>query len=32
MRKILSPTIRKMLSDFRKKETKKVEDVKFPEK
>ena len=32
MRKILSPTIRKMLSDFRKKETKKVEEVKFPEK
>ena len=32
MRKILSPVIRKMLSDFRKKETKKVEEVKFPEK
>ena len=32
MRKILSPIIRKMLSDFRKKETKKVEEVKFPEK
>ena len=32
MRKILSPAIRKMLSDFRKKETKKVEEVKFPEK
>ena len=32
MRKILSPIIRKMLSDFRKKETKKVDEVKFPEK
>ena len=32
MRKILSPIIRRMLSDFRKKETKKVEEVKFPEK
>ena len=31
MRKILSPIIRKMLSDFRKKEVKK-EEVKFPEK
>ncbi len=32
MRKILSPVIRKMLSDFRKKEIKKVDEVKFPEK
>ncbi len=32
MRKILSPAIRKMLSDFRKKEIKKVDEVKFPEK
>ena len=32
MRKILSPVIRKMLSDFRKKETKKEDEVKFPEK
>ena len=32
MRKVLSPIIRKMLSDFRKKETKKVDEVKFPEK
>ena len=32
MRKILSPIIRKMLRDFRKKEVKKVEEVKFPEK
>jgi len=32
MRKILSPIIRKMLSDFRKKEVKKEEEVKFPEK
>ena len=31
MRKILSPVIRKMLSDFRKKEVKK-DEVKFPEK
>ena len=31
MRKILSPSIRKMLSDFRKKEIKK-DEVKFPEK
>ncbi len=31
-RKILSPAIRKMLSDFKNKETKKVEEVKFPEK
>ena len=31
-RKILSPVIRKMLSDFKNKETKKVEEVKFPEK
>ena len=31
MRKVLSPIIRKMLSDFRKKEVKK-EEVKFPEK
>ena len=32
MRKILSPIIRRMLSDFRKKEKKKEEEVKFPEK
>ncbi len=32
MRKILSPVIKKMLSDFRKKEIKKVDEVKFPEK
>ena len=32
MRKILSPVIRKMLSDFRKKEIKKEDEVKFPEK
>ena len=31
-RKILSPIIRKMLSDFKNKETKKTEEVKFPEK
>jgi len=31
MRKILSPVLRKMLSDFRKKEVKK-DEVKFPEK
>ena len=31
-RKILSPVIRKMLSDFKNKDTKKVEEVKFPEK
>jgi len=31
MRKILSPILRKMLSDFRKKEVKK-DEVKFPEK
>ena len=32
MRKILSPIIKKMLSDFRKKEIKKEDEVKFPEK
>ncbi len=32
MRKILSPIIKKMLSDFRKKEVKKADEVKFPEK
>ena len=32
MRKVLSPMIRKMLSDFRKKEVKKEDEVKFPEK
>ena len=32
MRKVLSPIIRKMLSDFRKKEVKKEDEVKFPEK
>ena len=32
MRKILSPIIKKMLSDFRKKEVKKEDEVKFPEK
>lgn len=31
-RKILSPVIKKMLSDFKNKNTKKVEEVKFPEK
>ncbi len=31
-RKILSPVIKKMLSDFKNKDTKKVEEVKFPEK
>ena len=31
-RKILSPVIRKMLSDFKNKDTNKVEEVKFPEK
>ena len=31
-RKILSPVVRKMLSDFKNKDTKKVEEVKFPEK
>ena len=31
-RKILSPIIRKMLSDFKNKETKQTEEVKFPEK
>ncbi len=31
-RKILSPVIRKLLSDFRKKEEPKKEEVKFPEK
>ena len=32
MRKVFSPIIRKMLSDFRKKEVKKEDEVKFPEK
>ena len=32
MRKVLSPIIKKMLSDFRKKEVKKEDEVKFPEK
>ena len=32
MRKVLSPIIRKMLSDFRKKEVKQEDEVKFPEK
>ena len=31
-RKILSPIVRKMLSDFKNKDTKKTEEVKFPEK
>ena len=31
-RKILSPVIKKMLSDFKNKDAKKVEEVKFPEK
>ena len=31
-RKILSPIIRKLLSDFRKKEEPKKEEIKFPEK
>ena len=31
-RKILSPVIKKMLIDFKNKNTKKVEEVKFPEK
>ncbi len=31
-RKILSPLLRKLLSDFRKKEEPKKEDIKFPEK
>jgi|TARA_B100001758_G_scaffold160021_1_gene137951 uncharacterized membrane protein YfcA len=31
-RKILSPVIRKMLSDFKNKDIKKVDEVKFPEK
>ncbi len=31
-RKILSPIIRKLLSDFRKKEDPKKEEIKFPEK
>ncbi len=31
-RKILSPVIRKLLSDFRKKEEPKREEIKFPEK
>ncbi len=31
-RKILSPVIRKLLSDFRKKEEPKKEEIKFPEK
>ena len=31
-RKILSPIVRKLLSDFRKKEDPKKEEIKFPEK
>ena len=31
-RKILSPIVKKMLSDFKNKDIKKVEEVKFPEK
>ncbi len=31
-RKILSPLVRKLLSDFRKKEEPKKEEIKFPEK
>ena len=31
-RKILSPVVRKLLSDFRKKEEPKKEEIKFPEK
>ena len=31
-RKILSPIIRKLLSDFQKKEEPKKEEIKFPEK
>ena len=31
-RKILSPIVRKLLSDFRKKEEPKKEEIKFPEK
>jgi len=31
-RKILSPVVRKLLSDFKNKNTKKAEEVKFPEK
>ena len=31
-RKILSPVIRKLLSDFKNKDIKKVDEVKFPEK
>ena len=31
-RKIMSPVIRKLLSDFRKKELPKKEEIKFPEK
>ena len=32
MRKIMSPIIRKLLSDFRNKNQPKKEEVKFPEK
>ena len=32
MRKILSPAIKKLLSDFRNKNQQKKEEVKFPEK
>ena len=31
-RKILSPVVRKLLSDFRKKDEPKKDEVKFPEK
>ena len=31
-RRILSPVVKKMLSDFKNKDIKKVEEVKFPEK
>ena len=31
-RKILSPVIKKLLSDFRKKDISKKEEIKFPEK
>ncbi len=31
-RKILSPIIRKLLSDFKKKEEPKKDEIKFPEK
>ena len=31
-RRIISPIVRKLLSDFRKKELPKKEEIKFPEK